>query len=205
MDLLFCGLIKRLFLKKRTKQAKIPFKPSLRLIIRLWNNNKLFIFMVEKTRNPIISVFAMHEMRRFAFWTCTVMLFLLGTSCTLGKWPAIRLDKSELSFSSEGGEETITALNYSSLGISCAWEGMQIVNGKNEWINYIGRRYVFDGEIAYVIDGGWYHVIQPQGTDKQSSNQIFITVDPNPLSTPRHVTVQLECGDALSRLEINQK
>lgn len=147
----------------------------------------------------------MRGMKRICLLTGMVVLFLLGASCVKGKWPAIRLDKPELTFSSEGGEETVIALNYSYLGISCAWEGTQMVNGKSEWINYAPSQYVFDGVVAYIIDGGWYRVVQPQGSDTQPSNQIFISVTPNPLSTPRHVTVQLECGDAFNRLEVNQK
>lgn len=144
-------------------------------------------------------------MKRICLLTGILVLFLLGTSCYKGKWPAIRLDKPKLTFSSEGGEETVTALNYSYLGISCAWEGTQIVDGKNQRINYSPSQYVYDGEVAYIIDGGWYRVVQPQGNDKQPSNQIFISVAPNTSSLPRHVTVQLECGDAFARLEINQK
>ncbi len=145
----------------------------------------------------------MNMTKRFFFLICLTLFFLMGTSSCM-KWPAIRLDKSELTFSSEGGVETVTALNYSYLGISCAWEGTQTVNEKNEWINYVPSQYVFDGEVAYLIDGEWYRVIQPQSKDNQSSNQIIITVDPNTSSTPRHATIQLECGDAFSRLEINQ-
>lgn len=147
----------------------------------------------------------MDGIKRFAFLTGLVVLFLLGTSCVKGKWPAIRLDKPELTFSSEGGEETVMALNYSYLGILYAWEGTQIVNGERGMVNYVPCSEVFDGKVAFIIEGGWYRVVQPQGNVKQPSNQIFISVEPNTSSSHRHVTVQLECGDAFNRLEINQE
>lgn len=148
---------------------------------------------------------AMNGMKRICFLTCVVVLYLLGTSCTKKEWAGIRLDKPELTFSSEGGEETVTNLNRNYLGILYAWEGTQMVSGEKEMVNYVPCTEVFDGEVAFVIDGGWYRVIQPQGNDKQASNQIFITVEPNTSSAPRHVSISLKSGNYFSTMYIDQK
>ena len=59
------------------------------------------------------------------------------TSCEEvdGNQTPIKLDKSELIFSSVGGEQTVTAVNYNSWWISGGYEDFD--QAKNEYTNYV--------------------------------------------------------------------
>lgn len=73
-------------------------------------------------------------MRHFGIWAAFAALVLLGSSCNRilkdGDWDPIKMDKSEVHFTSNGGEETVTSLNYGSWWINGGYEDFQIVTGK---------------------------------------------------------------------------
>lgn len=61
-------------------------------------------------------------------------IFLCACEEIEGKQTPIKLDKSELTFPSAGGEQTVTAVNYNSWWISGGYEDFD--QAKNEYTNY---------------------------------------------------------------------
>ena len=127
------------------------------------------------------------------------------TSCEdlEGKQTPIKLDNSELTFTSVGGEQTVTAVNYNSWWINGAYESMQSVNGVSEYINYVYPTST-DGEDACIydiLDGGWYYVVIP---NKGESNKVIITVSKNDTSRPRSATIIMKNRNAFTNINIQQ-
>lgn len=121
-----------------------------------------------------------------------------------GKQIPIKLDKSELIFSSAGGEQTVTAVNYNSWWISGGYEDTKYVNGVSEYVNYVYPTST-DGEDACtydLLDGGWYYVVIP---DKGNSNQVVITVSENNTSNPRSATITMRNRNAYTNICIQQE
>ena len=94
-----------------------------------------------------------------------------------GAWDPMELDKTHVNFPSEGGQNTVSVLNYTRWWIIGGEEVFRIDDHK------INSDYIHadssDGEEACtydILDGGWYHVMVP---DKGKSNTIIITVDPD--------------------------
>jgi hypothetical protein len=126
------------------------------------------------------------------------------TSCEEvdGKQTPIKLDKSELIFSSVGGEQTVTAVNYNNWWISGGYEDFD--QAKNEYTNYVYPTST-DGEdvCTYdLLDGGWYYVVVP---DKGNSNQVVITVSDNTTSKPRSATIIMQNRNAFTNISIQQE
>ena len=65
-------------------------------------------------------------MKHFGILAAMAALILMGVSCKRvmvdGEWAPIKMDKSEVHFTSEGGEETVTALNYGGWWINGGYE-----------------------------------------------------------------------------------
>ena len=147
-------------------------------------------------------------MKHFGILAAMAALIMTGTSCEdkfakNGDWPPIMMDKSEVHFTSEGGEETVTAKNYSYWWINGGYEDALEVNGRLDYLNYVCAEST-DGQDAYtydILDGGWYHASVP---DKGRSNKIIITVDRNNTAKPRQATIEMEAGDAFTRVKIYQ-
>ena len=120
-----------------------------------------------------------------------------------GAWDPVELDKSNIEFSSEGGEETVTALNYSSWWINGGYESVTQVNGKSEYNNYTyatssgGKTNMCD-----LLDGGWYHVTVP---NNGKSNTIIIKVDPRDDVKPRQAVIAMQAGNAFTYISISQR
>lgn len=136
------------------------------------------------------------------------VLFPLIVSCEKleldGKWDPIKVDKQQLNFTSEGGEQKVTMQNYSRWRISGAYENATQVNGFIEYTNYIHPTST-DGEEAYTydqLDGGWYRVSVP---DKGKSNTAVIAVDKNQAVEARKATIIMTVGDAFTNIQINQR
>lgn len=126
------------------------------------------------------------------------------TSCEEyeGKQTPIKLDKSELTFPSVGGEQMVTAVNYNSWWISGGYEDYD--QAKNEYTNYVYPTST-DGEDACtydLLDGGWYYVVVP---DKGDSNQVVITVSENKTSSPRSATISMQNRNAFTNINIQQE
>lgn len=113
-----------------------------------------------------------------------------------GDWEPMKLDKQQLTFTSEGGEEVVTVTNYTVWWISGAYND-------NNRQNYILPTST-DGEEAYtydILDGGWYRVMVP---DKGRSNTAVISVDPNDTAKPRTTTIDMTSGDIFTKIHVTQ-
>ena len=129
-------------------------------------------------------------------------IFLCACEEIEGKQTHIKLDKSELTFPSAGGEQTVTAVNYNSWWISGGYEDFD--QAKNEYTNYVYPTST-DGEdvCTYdLLDGGWYYVVVP---DKGNSNQVVITVGVNTTSKPRSATIIMRNRNAFTNISIQQE
>lgn len=129
-------------------------------------------------------------------------IFLCACEEIEGKQTPIKLDKSELTFPSAGGEHTVTAVNYNSWWISGGYEDFD--QAKNEYTNYVYPTST-DGEdvCTYdLLDGGWYFVVVP---DKGNSNQVVITVSENTTSKPRSATIIMQNRNAFTNINIQQE
>ena len=129
-------------------------------------------------------------------------IFLCACEEIEGKQTPIKLDKSELTFPSAGGEQTVTTVNYNSWWISGGYEDFD--QAKNEYTNYVYPTST-DGEdvCTYdLLDGRWYYVVVP---DKGNSNQVVITVSENTISKPRSATIIMQNRNAFTNISIQQE
>ena len=138
------------------------------------------------------------------FTLLALVVAVVMTSCEEydGRWKPIEVDKSQLSFTPEGGEQTITVLNYNRWWISGGYEDYD--KAKNEYTNYVYPTST-DGEdiCTYdLLDGGWYYVTVPE---KGASNTVIIAVDKNETGKARKATVLMTVGNASTQIEINQQ
>ena len=149
----------------------------------------------------------MNAMHKLTILAALTALLLCSFSCEHetpdGQWDPIEMDKPEVHFTSEGGEQTVTATNYSGWWINGGYEDAQYVNGKWEYVNYVYSSST-DGQEACtydILDGGWYHAAVP---DKGRSNKLVITVDQNITAKPRQAIIDMEAGDAFTTVKIFQ-
>ena len=112
-----------------------------------------------------------------AFISCEHVL------CVDGAWDPMELDKTYVNFPSEGGQNTVSVLNY-----TLWW----IVGGYTS-VNEIGAQDT--------LDGGWYHLTVP---DKCKSNVVIVTVEPND-GEARHTIIQMQSGNAFTTFSISQE
>lgn len=112
----------------------------------------------------------------------------------------MELDKSELQFNSEGGEQTVTVLNYQRWWISGGYEDSEYVDGKMLYRNYVYPEST-DGGAYDILDGGWYQVTVP---DKGRSNEAVIRVEQNTVASPRKATIKMQAGNAFTSIMIYQ-
>lgn len=148
-------------------------------------------------------------MRLFAHISICVALFIAAacqkfTADDLGNWEPIKFDKSELNFSTEGGEQTVSILNYSKWCLLYGYEDIQSVNGSWEYTNIVRAHSSNDTNLNYhdTIEGEWYRVFAP---DNGHQNKLVITVSQNKQTMPRHIIIALESGDAYGEIKINQQ
>ena len=147
-------------------------------------------------------------MKKLIYYLMALVVAVEMTSCedvdVDGKQIPIKLDKSELIFSSSGGVQTVTTVNYNSWWISGGYEDKKYVNGVSEYVNYVYPTST-DGEDACtydLLDGGWYYVVIP---DKGNSNQVVITVSENNTSNPRSATITMRNRNAFTNICIQQE
>ena len=143
-------------------------------------------------------------MKKLIYCLMAIVAASVMTSCEEadGNQTPIKLDKSELTFPSVGGEQTVTAVNYNSWWIGGGYEVFD--QAKNEYTNYVYPTST-DGEDACtydLLDGGWYYVVVP---DKGESNQVVITVSENNTSTPRYATITMRNRNAFTNISIQQE
>ena len=149
-------------------------------------------------------------MKRFVYAIALVATMFFASSCeeTIfqkeGDWDPIELDKTHVNFPPEGGQNTVSALNYSRWWINGGYEIIRIADQKID-SDYV-QATSSDGEDACnydILDGGWYHVTVP---DKGKSNTIIITVDPlGDDRLPREAIIKMQAGDAFTQISIAQQ
>ena len=144
-------------------------------------------------------------MKRIIF--AIVSVVAIFTSCESivldGGWDPIEVDKKHVDFPSEGGQNTVSALNYTRWWISGAHGDKTQVDGHWEYTDYIYPTSSVEGYVTYdILEGGWYHVQVP---DKGKSNSIIITVDPNEGSESRTAIIEMTVGDAFTSISISQQ
>ena len=144
-------------------------------------------------------------MKRIIF--AIVSVAAIFTSCEWivmeGGWDPIEVDKKHVDFPSEGGQNTVSTLNYTRWWINCGYGATIQVDGHWKYIDFIHATSSVEGYVIYdILEGGWYHVVVP---DKGKSNSIIITVDPNESSEPRTAVIQMTVGDAFTSISISQQ
>ena len=118
-----------------------------------------------------------------------------------GDWPAIQLDKDELHFSTEGGTDTITSLNYPGWWICHGYDDAWNVDGKIEYKNFVSANNNTGGQYFSYMDCGWYFAY----ITNELKNQLVITVKNNTTGEPRKATIEMESGDAFTIVKIFQE
>ena len=128
----------------------------------------------------------------------TLLLCAVVTSCDEpmldGDWPPIEVDKQQLEFTSEGGEQTVTMLNYNHWWIGVGYED----NGGAEYLNIVYPEYGNSSS----LDGGWYHVMVSAG---KGSNAAVVVVDENCTGEPRRAKIEMTVGDTFTTISVNQR
>ena len=104
-----------------------------------------------------------------AFISCEHVL------CVDGAWDPMELDKTHVNFPSEGGQNTVSVLNYT-------------------------RWWISGGDD--ILEEDWYHVIVP---DKGKSNTVIMTAYPNDEGKPRQAIIEMQAGDAFAKISIAQE
>lgn len=126
-----------------------------------------------------------------------------GTEVAEGEWNPIEVDFPELTFPSEGGKLVVSTTNYASWVICAGYEYGDFVDGK--WV-YDKYSIPHNAEGWYSplepLDGGWYHAYVPY---EESPNQMVVTVYANDTGESRKATIEMECGDAFTRIKIHQE
>ena len=144
-------------------------------------------------------------MKRIIFVLVSVVAIF--TSCQEivldGAWDPIEVDKKHVNCPPEGGQNTVSTLNYSSWWISGGYGDKIQVDGHWKYIDFIHATSSVEGYVTSdILEGGWYHVVVP---DKGKSNTIIITVDPNEGSEPRKAIIDMTVGDAFTSISISQQ
>ena len=137
----------------------------------------------------------------FTFLTLVVAVVLTSCEDIDGKQTPIKLDKSELTFTSVGGEQTVTAVNYKSWWISGGYVAHDQV--KNEYTGYV-YPVSTGGEDACtydLLDGGWYNVSVPY----DGRNTAVVKVFGNTAGTARQANIIMTVGDSFVTIKLCQE
>lgn len=123
--------------------------------------------------------------------------------CVDGAWDPMELDKAHINFPPEGGQNTVSVLNYPTWWIYGGYDMAEFIDNQWDYSGYV-HATSSDGEegCTYdILEGGWYHVMIP---DKGNSNTIIITVDPHDDAEPRQAIIQMQAGNAFAKISIAQ-
>ena len=137
----------------------------------------------------------------FTFLTLVVAVVLTSCEDIDGKQTPIKLDKSELTITSVGGEQTVTAVNYKSWWISGGYVAHDQV--KNEYTGYV-YPVSTGGEDACtydLLDGGWYNVSVPY----DGRNTAVVKVFGNTAGTARQANIIMTVGDSFVTIKLCQE
>ena len=137
------------------------------------------------------------------FTLLALVVAVVVTSCEEydGRWKPIEVDKSQLSFTPEGGEQTITVLNYNRWWISGGYEDYD--KAKNEYTNYVYPTSTDGEEICTydLLDGGWYYVSVPLN----GRNTAVVKVLGNTTGTARQANIIMTVGNIFVIISISQQ
>ena len=144
-------------------------------------------------------------MKKF-FTLLALIISVVITSCESnevpdGKWKPIKVDKQQLNFLSDGGEQTGTMQNYSSWWISGGYVAHDQV--KNEYTGYV-YPVSTGGEDACtydLLDGGWYNVSVPY----DGRNTAVVKVFGNTAGTARQANIIMTVGDSFVTIKLCQE
>ena len=139
------------------------------------------------------------------FTLLALVVSVIITSCEEleGKWDLIEVDKQELSFGSDGGEQTVIVKNYSTWWINGGYESSRLVDGVIEYVNYV-YPMSSDGEdvCTYdILDGGWYYVSVPLN----GRNTAVVKVLGNTTGTARQANIIMTVGNIFVIISISQQ
>ncbi|RHJ76299.1 BACON domain-containing protein [Parabacteroides sp. AM08-6] len=115
---------------------------------------------------------------------------LIGCDKKDGDWEAVKIDRSEIEFSSDGGSVVITTSNYTSW-----WIG-----DIQEKIGNAPFHYVTSDDFT-MVEGEWYKIEVPT----ESENHVFITISPNTTSIVRELSIHMTVGDTGATIKIRQQ
>ena len=118
----------------------------------------------------------------------------------LGGWDPMEIDHPTLNFTSEGGQQTVSVINYESWWINYGYESASYINGSWEYTNPVLPTSTDPEFPSDQLDGGWYQVSIP----KDKPNTAVVKVDINATSTPRNATVEMQLFNAFGKFEIHQ-
>lgn len=114
-----------------------------------------------------------------------------------GAWDPIELDRNHVNFTQEGGQTVVTALNYPRWWISGGYD-MEIGQGDYIYPTSSGGE---DACTHDILEGSWFYISVP---DKGKSNLVIITVDLHYDMKPRSAIVEMQAGNAFTRISITQ-
>ena len=131
-----------------------------------------------------------------AFISCEHVL------CVDGAWDPMELDKTHVNFPSEGGQNTVSVLNYTLWWIVGGYTSVNEIGDQQNYSDFI-HATSSEGENGAqdTLDGGWYHLTVP---DKCKSNAVIVTVEPND-GEARHTIIQMQSGNAFTTFSISQE
>ncbi len=140
-------------------------------------------------------------MKRLIYFVLSTLSILAMSSCERdGVWEAMELNRSHVSFPSEGGQSIVTLLNYGGWWISGGYS--IVVDDQPNSSDYINATSSEGANgLSDTLDGGWYRALIPE---KGRSNTVVIIVDPNE-GAPRRTFIQMSVGNAFARIDISQE
>ena len=148
------------------------------------------------------------SMKKFSVFLA-MLLCVVISSCDecddpmYGGWPPVEVDKQQLEFTSAGGEQTVTALNYDCWWICVGYEK----NGSMDYADFVNVVWPKVGD-SNTLDGGWYRVTVPrswQSSKPGEKNIAVVVVDENSTGKPRCATIEMSVGNVSTAISVNQQ
>ena len=135
-------------------------------------------------------------------WAAIIFTFVAcekDKSLEPGAGDLIELDKAILSFAEEGGEDTVSMLNYRGWDIEGGYEDIFLINGYWQYSNYVYPTSLVS--IRDFLDGDWYRAVIPEN----AQHTIIITVTPNTTGAHRKARIIMRSGNDTGLITIYQE
>lgn len=103
-----------------------------------------------------------HNLTVYTFFIDNDLVDIWRNEKSSGRWDPIALDKEEVHFPKEGGEETVTVLNYPSWWINFGYDYGEVGPGGGSLYGYVRATSTVgkDGP-ADLLEAEWYHATVP--------------------------------------------